>query len=73
MKRYFYITIHFFPDYERTIFSKQQDGLYIDDETEVIEAEEEGQEDTIVHKNLNKPFGIALVEIENFLGGYAKR
>ena len=33
LKRYFYITIHFFPDYERTIFSKQQDGLYIDDET----------------------------------------
>ena len=24
-------------------------------------------------KNLDKPFGIALVEIENFLGGYAKR
>lgn len=47
--------------------------FYIDDETEVIEAEEEGQEDTIVHKNLNKPFGIALIEIENFLGGYAKR
>lgn len=26
-----------------------------------------------VHINLDKPFGIALVEIENFLGGYAKR
>ena len=25
------------------------------------------------HINLDKPFGIALVEIENFLGGYAKR
>lgn len=25
------------------------------------------------HINLDKPFGIALIEIENFLGGYAKR
>ncbi len=33
MKRYFYITIHFFPDYEGKIFSKQQDGLYINVET----------------------------------------
>lgn len=33
MKRYFYITIHFFPDYEGTIFSKQQGGLYINAET----------------------------------------
>ena len=45
--------------------------LYIDDETEVVE--HEGADDEIVHKNLNKPFGIALIEIENFLGGYAKR
>lgn len=45
--------------------------FYIDDEIEVIE--HEGEEDEIVHKNLDKPFGIALVEIENFLGGYAKR
>ena len=33
MKRYFYITIHFFPDYEGKIFLKQQDGLYITAET----------------------------------------
>lgn len=33
LKRYFYITMHFFPDYEGTIFSKQQDGLYINAET----------------------------------------
>lgn len=33
MKRYFYITIHFSPDYEGKIFSKQQDGLYINAET----------------------------------------
>lgn len=33
MKRYFYITIHFFPDYEGKIFLKQQDGLYINAET----------------------------------------
>lgn len=33
LKRYFYITIHFFPDYEGTIFSKQQGGLYINAET----------------------------------------
>ena len=45
--------------------------FYIDDEIEIIE--HEGEEDEIVHKNLDKPFGIALVEIENFLGGYAKR
>ena len=25
------------------------------------------------HINLDRPFGIAMVEIENFLGGYAKR
>lgn len=45
--------------------------FYIDDETEVIE--HEGEDDEVIHKNLDKPFGIALVEIENFLGGYAKR
>lgn len=33
MKRYFYITIHFSPDYEGTIFSKQQGGFYINAET----------------------------------------
>ena len=33
MKRYFYITIHFSPDYERKIFSKQRDGLYVNAET----------------------------------------
>ena len=33
LKRYFYITIHFSPDYEGTIFTKQQDGLYINAET----------------------------------------
>ena len=33
MKRYFYITIHFSPDYEGKIFLKQQDGLYINAET----------------------------------------
>lgn len=33
MKRYFYITIHFSPDYERTVFSKRQDDLYINSET----------------------------------------
>lgn len=40
--------------------------IYLDDETEEINGQ-------IVHKNLNRPFGIALIEIENFLGGYAKR
>jgi hypothetical protein len=40
--------------------------FYLDDETEEVDGE-------IVHKNIDKPFGIALVEIENFLGGYAKR
>ena len=40
--------------------------FYLDDEIEI----KDGQE---VHRNLDKPFGIALVEIENFLGGYAKR
>ena len=33
VKRYFYITIHFSPDYEGTVFSKQQDDLYINAET----------------------------------------
>lgn len=33
MKRYFYVTIHFSPDYEGTIFSKYQDDLYINTET----------------------------------------
>ena len=33
MKRYFYITIHFSPDYEGTVFSKYQDDLYINTET----------------------------------------
>ncbi len=32
MKRYFYITIHFYPDYEGTVFSKYQDDLYINTE-----------------------------------------
>lgn len=40
--------------------------FYLDDVVEEIDGEE-------VHVNLDKPFGIALVEIENFLGGYAKR
>lgn len=40
--------------------------IYLDDEIEEINGQ-------IVHKNLNRPFGIALIEIENFLGGYAKR
>ena len=35
--------------------------------------EEELTNMLIRHRNLDKPFGIALVEIENFLGGYAKR
>ena len=33
MKRYFYITIHFSPNYEETLFSKHQDDLYINTET----------------------------------------
>ena len=33
MKRYFYITIHFSPDYEGTIFSKQQNGFYLNTES----------------------------------------
>lgn len=33
MKRYFYITIHFSPDYEGTLFSKSQGELYINAET----------------------------------------
>lgn len=33
MKRYFYITIHFSPDYEGTLFSKSQADLYINTET----------------------------------------
>ena len=33
MKRYFYITIHFSPDYEKTVFVKHRDDLYINTET----------------------------------------
>lgn len=33
MKRYFFHTIHLMPDYEGTILSKRQDGLYINTET----------------------------------------
>lgn len=33
MKRYFYITIHFSPAYEETVFSKYHDDLYISNET----------------------------------------
>ena len=33
LKRYFYITIHFVPDYEGKIFSKKQDDIYINVET----------------------------------------
>jgi len=33
MKRYFYITVHFSPDYEGTVFSKHQDDLYMNTET----------------------------------------
>ena len=33
MKRYFYITIHFFPDYEGTVLIKDRDDLYLDIET----------------------------------------
>ena len=28
VKQYFYITIHFSPDYEGTVFAKHQDDLY---------------------------------------------
>lgn len=40
--------------------------FYLDDVIETINGEEK-------HINIDKPFGIALIEIENFLGGYAKR
>lgn len=33
MKRYFYITVHFLPEYEKTIFLKYQDDLYRNTET----------------------------------------
>lgn len=33
VKRYFYITIHFAPDYEGTVFAKYHDNLYINTET----------------------------------------
>lgn len=33
VKRYFYITIHFSPDYEGTVFARHQDDLYINTET----------------------------------------
>lgn len=33
MKQYFYISIHFFPKYEESLFTKQQDNLYINNET----------------------------------------
>lgn len=33
VKRYFYITMHFSPDYEGTVFAKHQDDLYINTET----------------------------------------
>ena len=33
MKRYFYITVHFSPDYEGTVFSKHQDDLCMNTET----------------------------------------
>ena len=33
LKRYFYITIHFVPDYEEKIISKKQDDIYINVET----------------------------------------
>lgn len=55
--------------------------FYLDDELEYPEGTEPNRGGPLrgsvgpqpIHKNLNKPFGIALVEIENFLGGYAKR
>ena len=33
MKQYFYITVHFFPKYEGTVFTKYQDNLYRNTET----------------------------------------
>ena len=33
VKRYFYVTVHFAPDYEGTLFSKYQDDLYINNDT----------------------------------------
>lgn len=36
MKRYFYITVHFSPDYEKSFFSKQQGNLYINNETREV-------------------------------------
>lgn len=33
LKRYFYITIHFSPEYEGRVLSKQQDNLYLNVET----------------------------------------
>lgn len=33
MKRYFYVTIHFSPDYEEEVLTKCQDGLYINTKT----------------------------------------
>ncbi len=36
MKRYFYITIHFSPEYEGTVFTKLQDGLYRNIETGAV-------------------------------------
>jgi hypothetical protein len=52
--------------------------FYLDDEIEYPEGIEPNRGGPLrgsvgIHKNLDKPFGIALVEIENFLGGYAKR
>jgi hypothetical protein len=44
-------------------FIDMQTKFYLDDEID-----ENGN-----HINMDRPFGIALVEIENFLGGYAKR
>ena len=44
-------------------FIDMQTKFYLDDEID-----ENGK-----HINLDRPFGIAMVEIENFLGGYAKR
>lgn len=33
MKRFFYITIHFSPDYEETLFTKRQDDFYVNNLT----------------------------------------
>ena len=33
MKRYFYITIHFSPEYEGTVLARLKDDLYINTET----------------------------------------